>query len=60
MNEHKFEEYGSLASPCLRCGAPFSLTRDHRGWSAIPCPPVRYSGRELQDITNQYSSFEFA
>lgn len=52
--KHKFEELGSLASECLNCGIQYALAKDHRGWVGRPCAPVRYSGRELQDITNEY------
>ena len=59
MKNHKFEELGSLASPCLQCDAPFALTRNHRGWVGIPCPTLHYSSRAIQNITNLYMEFKF-
>ena len=57
--KHKFEELGSLASPCLRCGMQYALAKDHRGWSGRPCQSIQWTWRQLQDFTNEYMAFKF-
>ncbi|MAH49844.1 hypothetical protein CMI37_28750 [Candidatus Pacearchaeota archaeon] len=52
--KHQFEEYGSLASPCLRCNIPFAYAGTYRGWVGIPCRQERYTPSEELRITNRY------
>jgi hypothetical protein len=37
--DHEFEEDGSLASECERCGLAFALATSHGNWSGKLCLP---------------------
>jgi len=52
--DHKFDEFGSLASPCLRCNVPFTYAHDHHGWIGVGCHVIPYSTSELQQMTDNY------
>ena len=50
--KHKFEKYGSLASPCRNCDLEYTFATDHRGWVGLKCEPR--TPAERLEITNLY------
>jgi len=40
-HDHANDTYGSLATPCTRCGIEFALQCDipRLGWVGVPCKP---------------------
>jgi hypothetical protein len=52
--KHRNRVYGSMATPCSRCGLAFALQVSHIGWEGQPCRAVPYSISEHIALDKAY------
>ena len=54
--KHSNDKYGSMATPCRRCGLEFAfqITQDGMGWAGLPCKTTPYTNKELFAINRAY------